>query len=265
MIDALSIKAAAQHLVLPIRHLVNTSLRTSEYATRWKIAKTVPLHKDKDLSKLDPASFRLIALLLTLSKLVERAAQQQILEYMEKTFQMNASCHAYRAGLSMTTSLTELMNGLHEGADNKKISSIMAIDQSSAFDCVGHRNLIEKLKLYNLNQEAVDWITSYLTGRTSYVQIGICKSRMVSISRGVPQGSVLGPLLYSIYTNDMTEIIKDRDCQDISHLDTRYIFGQNCETCGTLVIYADDATYRITSKNRANNQNKLRKKSRKHQ
>ena len=142
-LDAHSIKLAADSLILPIKHLVNTSLVQARYANHWKISKTIPILKDKSLDKTSPSSYRPIALLSTISKVVERAAQTQLLAHFENSGQFNPNSHGYRQELSTTTTLIQLMDGLYTAADNKKISSLMATDQSSAFDCVRHTLLIK--------------------------------------------------------------------------------------------------------------------------
>ena len=87
-----------------------------------------------------------------------------------------------------------------------------------AFDSLNHDILLGKLKLYGLGTDAIDWIKDYLGSRAQYVKIGNAKSRWRSLKYGVPQGSVLGPLLYSVYVNDMSEAVRKDDCQDAAHL-----------------------------------------------
>ena len=121
--------------------------------------------------------------------------------------------------------------------------SVMTIDQSAAFDCVSHKILLQKLKLYKLDDSAIMWLESYLKHRTQFVTVGRANSRMTGVSRGVPQGSVLGPLLYSIFTNEMSEVIVDSTCTNQSHQNTDRLFNNECNSCGSLTQYADDATY----------------------
>ena len=256
-IDALAIKAVTLDLAIPIKHLINTSLSTSKYANKWKLAKILPLLKSSELNKLLPASYRPIAILPTVSKLVEKAAQAQLLKYMEMNGMMNGSSHAYRKGLSTTTTLIELTDRLFEAIDKNKLASIMTIDQSAAFDCVPHHLLVDKLKLYNLDNEAIKWITSYLGNRTQFVNLGRAQSAMYAVERGVPQGSVLGPLLYSLFTNEMSESIKIEGCNDQSHQVKDKLFRSDCRKCGNITQYADDANYLITNKHRQDNQQRL--------
>ena len=93
-----------------------------------------------------------------------------------------------------------------------------------------------------------------MTNRTQYVKIGTAKSNMSLVSTGVPQGSIIGPLLYAILTNDMTETVKDRNCQMPEHHETERLFGKQCSRCGILSIYADDATFTVSSNTRVRNQ-----------
>ena len=90
------------------------------------------------------------------------------------------------------------------------------------------------------------------------MEIGDAQSRMVPTTMGVPQGSVIGTLLYAVYTNEMTETTKRNDCKNTAHRDTRTLFGQQCTDCGVLSLYADDCTFTVSSKVRDENQNRIR-------
>ena len=256
-IDSMALKSAAVELGPPLRHLVNTSLRTSTFANKWKLARLVPLLKSKELNKLSPSSYRPIAILPATSKLIEKAAQEQLMNYFENHGMLNDSSHAYRKGYSTTTTLLEITEKLYSAIDDNKISSVMTLDQSAAFDCVSFEILLRKLELYNLDKSALKWLRTYLYDRTQFVTIGRASSRMTKVSRGVPQGSVLGPLLYSIYTNELSEVVTDKDCKDPSHKNSEKLFPANCSNCGSVTQYADDATFVITDKVRSNNQKKL--------
>ena len=257
LIDALSVKLVTSHLARPLQHLINVSLMQKRYANRWKLSKLFPLLKDNNLDKLDPASYRPVAILPTFSKLVERAAHSQLLEHMEKSEQLNANTHAYRVGHSTTTAMLEVTNKLYSAVERKELCSVMTIDQKAAFDCVSHRILLRKLRMYGVSEETCKWFKCYLSNRTQFVMIGRAQSQMETMENGVPQGSILGPLLFSIYTNELTESTRNPDCKNNIHLDNTKLFGWNCIDCGTVDQYADDTTYTISSKKRQNNQRKL--------
>ena len=151
------------------------------------------------------------------------------------------------------------MDEVYQGTEEKKMTSIMAIDQSAAFDCVGHKLLVEKLEIYNVGIGARKWVQQYLKLRTQYVTIGRSQSRMEPITRGVPQGSIIGPLLYSIYTNDMSDVVKKPNCTNPVHLRRQTLWGSQCSNCGILTQYADDSTYTVGNISRQENQTSLRR------
>ena len=120
-----------------------------------------------------------------------------------------------------------------------------------------HSTLIEKLHLYGLDSHACSWIKSYLTDRSSYVAIGLAMSAIQSSPYGVPQGSVLGPLLYLCYVNDFPAVVEDDNCTDVAHQERSRLFGGDCGTCGLLPAFADDGLYIVSGKSRFANQLKL--------
>ena len=135
-IDALSIKHGAGVLHGPITFVINLSITTSTFVSRWKIGKLLPLFKGKGLSKLDPKSFRPISLLPILGKITERAIQPQIMEFMTSTGQLNENHHSYRKGHSTVTTMLQLSDAIMEGCDANLISMVVTLDQSSAFDVI---------------------------------------------------------------------------------------------------------------------------------
>ena len=256
-LDAVFLKAVATTVYRPITKLVNMSIRQKIFASRWKIAKILPIHKGKGKPIDSPSSYRPISLLPVISKIVERTIQKQMTNFMITSKQMSTNQHAYRINHSTTSALAQLTDQLYEATDQNLISCLLAVDQSSAFDCVSHQTLLKKLLKYNFDTDTVKWFNSYLSHRTQCVQIGSKLSHMKPVQNGVPQGSVLGPMLYSIYINELPAIMKNKyDCQHTAH-NSEYLFGKNCPQCGNIICFADDSTLIFSSNSRILNQMKL--------
>ena len=133
---------------------------------------------------------------------------------------------------------------------------MLLLTNLAAFDCVSTEILIQKLEIYNLDKHSLKWIRSYLTDRNQFVQIGAKISDTTPVNRGVPQGSVLGPILYSVYTNELPEVIVDTECTEKVHKMDDKLFSDNCTKCGSLPSFADDATYIVSKKTRTELQDK---------
>ena len=251
-IDALALKHGAQVLHGPITHVINCLIKTLKFATKWKIGKLLPLHKGKGLNPNCPKSYRPISLLPVIGKLTERVLQKQILNFMESSGQLNTNHHSYRKQHSTVTAMLQLSDAVFSGCNEKKITTLVTLDQSAAFDVLCHVNLRRKLKLYNFGENVLKWLDSYLGFRSHYVSIGTRQSRYGNVTSGVPQGSVLGPILYVLYVNELPALMNDDDCVNVAHTrnDESELFTTNCKTCGQMPTYADDSTVVITTVNR---------------
>ena len=113
---------------------------------------------------------------------------------------------------------------------------------SAAFDIVDHKLLIKKLELYGFDAGMLSWVLSYLSERQQCVSIDGCLSRLQHVHHGVPQGSILGPLLYILFTNELPEVVH-HECQAGPPSATWPNYTMSCETCGSIGCYADDTTY----------------------
>ena len=256
-LDAFSLKIGIDYLAPLICDMINISVRKQLYIAKWKQARIIPLLKSAEASRMEVSSYRPISLLPVVSKLVERHIQQQLLRHMEKNNLFHPNGHAYRPSLSTNTAMMQLLDNIYCSTDDNKMTSLMALDMSSAFDCVNHAILLEKLAMYRCSKETLQWMHEYLSFRSQVVQIGRHCSISQSTNRGVPQGSILGPLLFLIYTNEIPDTVKNSNCQHSSHENRTRLFSQNCLECGIIVQFADDLTLSISNKLRTSNQLKL--------
>ena len=254
-IEAKVLKLAAVVLLNPITALINLSIRTASYPAKWKLGKIIPLYKGNDLDRQLPGSYRPITILPAVSKIVERAIQEQVVNHMEQNGFIHPNQHAYRRGHSTASALLQLADQLFEAAEEKEIGAALTIDQSSAFDSICHETLLLKLEKYGLDKHTLKWMENYLKYRSQYVEIGSKVSTIKPAGRGVPQGSVLGPVLFYIYVNEMPEVVRKDSCRMESHnLIPGKLFGSNCRKCGALTCFADDTTYAVATKTRLENQ-----------
>ena len=196
------LKVILDSIALPLTVLINQSLMTSIFPSKFKVAKIMPLLKKPNIFKVD--NFRPISLLPCISKILEKCVFKQLNEYFEKHKLLYNSQYGYRQGHSTESACMELIDKLHQQLDNSKRPLCIFIDLSKAFDTLNHVILLSKLKYYGLDENAISWFKSYLSDRKQYVEIENVKSSIKDIQTGVPQGSTLGPLLFIIYMNDIS-------------------------------------------------------------
>ena len=197
-----------------------------------KIAAVTPVYKSDDKSKV--TNYRPISVLPCLSNMLEKLIKARLILFFEKHHVLYPHQYGFRSNHSTIHALLDITSNLYDNLNNKILSCLVMIDLKKAFDTVSHERLLLKLEHYGARGVALHLLRSYLTDRKQYVNTNESISSMKPISMGVPQGSILGPLFYIIYVNDLH-------------------YAVNC----TPRLYADDTCLLVEGKNEGHLQNLL--------
>ena len=223
-IPAKLLKLACSSICNPLTKLINESLESGQIPKALKIAKVKPLFK-KGSVKLC-SNYRPISILPVISKILEKIVNTQIMQYLESNNLIHENQFGFRKNKNTTLALTQFTNQILKAFNDGKSVLGVYLDFSKAFDTLDHQTLLYKLKQLKFSSNSIKWVENFLSQRKQVTIIGQSVSDELSITCGVPQGSILGPTLFLIYINDLPNIL----------------------TVFTPILYADDTNLFLESK-----------------
>ena len=212
-------------LIPQLVYLFNLSFSTGIFPEVWKQATVIPLFKSGDRAKVE--NYRPISLLPLPGKLIEKIAHHQIFVFLERNHILSDKQNGFRKGFSTVSAVADLTDDLFSAINVGEVSLSVFIDLRKAFDTVSHGILCDKLEMYGIRAGVLDWCRSYLLNRSQSTLANNVRSARCLIDFGVPQGSVLGPLFFILYVNDLQDALRGVKVQLYADDTVLYISNSN--------------------------------------
>ena len=208
-----------------IARLANLSFSEGMFPNRFKMAQITPILKKPGLDDSELASYRPISNLNTISKILERLFLARLTPQISKSPCYNIFQSAYRKFHNTETALLKLLNDVYCTIDGRKITVLIALDLSAAFDTLDHSTILTRLQhSFGITGPALSWLSTYLDGRSQFVKVGDTRSSILRNIYGVPQGSVLGPTLFACYVAPIASLISSYGVQFHQYADDTQLY-----------------------------------------
>ena len=212
-------------LLPTITHIMNLSLASGDFPSTFKTAVVRPLLKKSNLDRNNLKNYRPVSNLSFLSKILEKIVLAQIFEHINSNSLLPQNQSAYRPHHSTESALLKVCNDILLALDKGKVTTLTLLDLSAAFDTVDHDILFKTLSThFGISGSALSWFKSYLSNRSQTVVIENQKSKLQNLQFGVPQGSVLGPILFLMYTKPLLNSIDQQNIQNQSFADDSQLY-----------------------------------------
>jgi len=234
------VKLAKKHISGPLTHIINCCIATSSFPRLWKIARISPIPEVDDPSS--DADYRPVSILPTLSKVFERLVLNQLIVYINEEALLGPTVSGFRKGHSTTTILLGIRDALIRASSIGEVTLMVCADYNKAFDTVQFRSVVCKMHSLGFSKHFLLLMIDYLTHRRQMVQIDDWKSDKATVEFGVPQGSILGPVIFNLSVADF-QCELQCDCYQYADDTTFYVHSKPCD----LDASADHINRTITS------------------